>query len=77
MDEETSRRSAWKVDVHVGGWRVFGHQGNHDRSGVWLTGTVSRKTARERWERSNLEMIVAVPWRKSDDDAKMDGERLK
>ena len=31
----------------------------------------------ERWDRSNLEMFVAVPWRKSDDDPKMDGERLK
>ena len=35
------------------------------------------KTATERWERSNLEMIVAVPWRKNEDDAKMDGERLE
>ena len=31
----------------------------------------------ERWDRSNLEMIVAVPWRKNADDAKMDGERPK
>ena len=26
--------------------------------------------------RSNLEMIMAVPWRKNEDNAKMDGERL-
>ena len=31
-EEETTRRLAWKVDVHVGGWRVFGQQGNHGRS---------------------------------------------
>ena len=30
-----------------------------------------------KWDRSNLEMIVAVLWRKNEDDYKMDGERLK
>ena len=45
--------------------------------GVWLTRTVRRKTAREKWERSNLEMIVAVPWRKNEDNANMDGERFE
>ena len=48
-----------------------------NRNGVWFTRTVKRKTAKERWERGNLEMIVAVPWRQNEDDAKMDGERLK
>ena len=48
-----------------------------NRNGVWLTRTVRRKPAKERWDRSNLEMVVAVPWRKSEDDPKMDGERLK
>ena len=60
MEEETSRRCAWEVDV--GGWRVVGHESNHERSHreelerrmadkrmVW------RKTARERWELSNLD----------------------
>ena len=36
-----------------------------------------KETATERCERSNLEMIVAVPWRKNEDDEKMDGERLE
>ena len=36
-EEETSRRSASKVDVHVGGWCVLGHQ---NRNGVWLTRTI-------------------------------------
>ena len=26
MEKETSRRPAWKVDVHVGRWRVFAHK---------------------------------------------------
>ena len=57
---------------------MFGHQGRvGNRSGVWLTRAVRRETGRGRWDRSNLEMIVAVLWRKNEDDAKMDGERLK
>ena len=48
-----------------------------NRNGVWLTRTVRRKPAKERWDRSNLEMVVAVPWRKNEDDPKMDGERLE
>ena len=47
-----------------------------NRTGVSLTRTVRRKTDQERWERSNMEMIVEVPWRKKEDDEKMDGERL-
>ena len=46
-------------------------------NGVWLTKSVQRKTARERCEERNLEMIVAVLRRKNEDDAKMDGERPK
>ena len=45
-------------------------------TGVWLTRMVQRKMARERCERSNLEMVVAVPSRKNEDDAKMGGDRL-
>ena len=41
-----------------------------NRNGVWLARTFCRKTARETWERTNLEMIVTVPWRKKEDDAK-------
>ena len=81
MEEETNGRPARKADVLVGGWRVCGHQGNHSRSHrgepCGFTRSVWRKTARERWDRSNLEMMVAVPWRKNEDDAKMDGEGLK
>ena len=43
-------------------------------NGVWLKRTDWRKTARERWERSILEMFVAALWRKNEDDAKMDAE---
>ena len=48
-----------------------------NQSGVWLTRTVRRKTARDRRERSNLELTDAVSWRKNEDDVKMAGERPK
>ena len=50
----------------------------------WVTamafGSQGRSGGRQRGKdgtRSYLEVIVAVPWRKKEDDAKMDGERLK
>ena len=46
------------------------------RNGVWFTSTFWRKTPRERLERSNREMIVAVLWRKNEDDAKTDVAHL-
>ena len=41
---------------------------------VWLTRTVPR-TAPDRLERSDLEMIVVVPLCKIEDDERKDGER--
>ena len=74
-----------KLDVHVGGWHLLGCQSDDgggpswgNRNGVWLTRTVRKKPAKERWDRRNLEMVVAVPMaQKNEDDPKMDGERLK
>ena len=47
-----------------------------NRNGVWPMRTVRWKPVKERCDRCNLEMVVAVPWRKSEGDPKMDGERL-
>ena len=67
----------WEDGVCLGIKATTGEVTVEDRNDVWLTGKVQRKTARERWERSNLEMIVAGPWRKHKNDAKIGGERLK
>ena len=67
----------WEGGVCLGIKATTGKVFVGTQNGVEPTRTVLRKTARERWDRSNLEMIVAVPWRKNEDDAKMDGERLK
>ena len=50
-----------------------------NRHGVGPTRTVWRKTARARWERSNLEIIVVVPWRKNEDETvpRWDGDYME
>ena len=48
-----------------------------NRNGVCLTRTVRRKPAKERWDRSNLDIVLAVQWSKNEDDPWMDEERLK
>ena len=39
VETETSKRSAWEVDVRVEGWRVLGHESNdgrgHHREPEW------------------------------------------
>ena len=83
MEKKASRRTSRENDVHVGGLHLLGCHSDDggvivgNRSGVWLTRTVRREPAKERWDRSNLEMVVAVPWRKSEDDPRTDGEHLK
>ena len=56
-EEETSRRSAWEGDVHVGGWRVVGHQSNHRRSHhvepEWRSGSQERSGGRQREKGGN------------------------
>ena len=83
MEEKTSRRLSgkltcrWEDGVHLGSNATTGEVIVGDRNGVWLARTVRKKTAKERCERSNLEMIVAVPLRKNEDGENMDGERLE
>ena len=75
-EEVTSRRPAWKLTCM---WEDGVCLGIKATTGKVIVGTRNgvEPTRTERWDRSNLEMIVAVPWRKNEDDAKMDGERLK
>ena len=83
MEKETGRRPAWKVDVHEGWWRVFGHQSNNRRSHRGeLECRVARKNVSPEDSKREMETKQSgddrgVPWRKNEDDAKKDGERLK
>ena len=47
-----------------------------DRNGVWKTRTIKRKPEEERWKMENLEMVGGVPWRVSETDENVDGERM-
>ena len=51
----------WEEGVYLGIKANTREVTVENRKGVWLTRTVWRQTAGERWEHSNLEMIVAVP----------------
>ena len=67
----------WDDGVYLG---VKGSTGEiivGDQKGVWVTRTVKRKPEEERWQRSNMKMIVGVPWKKNDEDEKADGEAMK
>ena len=58
----------WEDGIYLGVKATTAEVIVGNRNGVWLTRTVRRKPAKERWDRSNLEMVVAVPWRKNEDD---------
>ena len=78
VKELTCWRSARNAYMHVGGRRVLGWSSKQKpMRGTWPTRTVSRKWERARCNRDNLSTIVGVPWRKNDDDSKMDDEGLK
>ena len=67
----------WEDGVHWDTKATSGEVIVRNRNGVSAHRKIQKKTARQGWDPSNLEMIVAVPWRKNEDDAKMDGEGLK
>ena len=67
--------------MHVGGY-PSDDGGGHRGKSKWRVAdeSYSEKTQQKRLTRTfrrNLEMVVADPWRQSEDDPRMDGERLK
>ena len=38
---------------------------------------MQRKPLEERWDKRSLKLISGVPWRKSESDEKVDGEKMK
>ena len=67
----------WNDGVFLG---IKGKTGEYivgDAKGVWKTRTLQRKPLEERWPSSNAELIRWTPWRLSEEDASMDGEKLE
>jgi hypothetical protein len=44
---------------------------------VWKARTIQRKPVDERWAKSSIDMVVGIPWRTSDDDPHVDGEKME
>ena len=51
----------WEDGIHLGVKATTAEVTLGNRKGVWLTRTVRRKSAKEKWDPSNLEIVVAVP----------------
>ena len=67
----------WEDGVYLG---VKGGSGElivADAKGVWKARTIQRKPVDERWAKSSIDMVVEVPWRTSDDDPHVDGEKME
>ena len=47
------------------------------KADIFRTRSVARKPMQERWDTDNLDLLGVVPWRKSDDDPNVDGEKLE
>ena len=46
------------------------------RSGIFKARTVRRRSTEDRWNMNSMELVTGVPWRTSDDDDKVDGEKF-
>ena len=47
-----------------------------DSKGVWKTRSLHRRPVEERWDADLLSKVRGVPWRTSDEDPDVDGEKL-
>ena len=81
LEDKAHHWSAGKARFHVDDGVYLGVRGKSgelmvgNRSGVWKTRTLRRKPSEDRWTQRAAELVVGVPWRTSDDDPKIDGER--
>ena len=69
--------TTWHEGIFLGKKGSTGETIVGDPRGVYKTRTVRRKPESERWSAENLGYVSGVPWRVSDDDPNMDGEKLK
>lgn len=69
--------SVWNDGIFLGARGKSGELIVGDRRGVFKTRTVRRKPLEERWADGAAGLVRGVPWRTSDDDPAMDGEKLE
>ena len=46
------------------------------RSGIFKARTVRRRSTEDRWNPKAMELVTGVPWRTSEDDDKVDGDKI-
>ena len=66
----------WEDGVYLGVRGASGEIIVGDKNGVWKTRSVQRKPLSQRWAEGALEVVEHVPWRVSDNDPNVDGEKL-
>jgi hypothetical protein len=67
----------WEDGIFLGVRGASGEIVVGNETGVWKTRSIQRKPLSERWAEGALEVIRHVPWRVSDEDPNMDGEKLQ
>ena len=67
----------WEDGIFLGIRGKLGEIIVADSKGVWKTRSVQRKRVEDRWNSSSADAVKFVPWRMSDDDPKVDGEKLE
>jgi hypothetical protein len=67
----------WEDGIFLGIRGASGEIIVADEKGVWKTRSIQRKPPSERWAEGALEVVRHVPWRVSDSDPNVDGEKLQ
>jgi hypothetical protein len=66
----------WEDGIFLGVRGASGEIIVGDARGVWKTRSIQRKPLKERWKDGCIEVVKHVPWRVSDEDPNVDGEKL-
>ena len=67
----------WSDGVFLGVKGTTGEYIVGTEDGVWRTRTLRRRPVQERWNADNLAKVGGVPWRTSEKDPNIDGEKLQ
>ena len=66
----------WDNGIFLGVKSMTGEFIVGDQKGVWKTRSMHRKPVEQRWDAAAIAEVSGVPWRISEDDKEVDGERL-
>ena len=67
----------WEDGIYLGMKGTTAEMIVGSTAGVFRTRTVRRIPMEKRWSKENLKFVNGVPWRKSDEDPNVDGEKMK